>query len=93
MSNWPKSLFVINSMVYNTKQWEYLKKCWHLTRREVQIAKLVCMGLNNSQISKKLGISYNTVRAHLVNIFRKMAVKGKAGLILGFIETIQKAKL
>jgi DNA-binding NarL/FixJ family response regulator len=64
-----------------------------LTPREVQVAKLVCMGLNNSQISKKIGICYNTVRAHLVNIFGKMGVKGKAGLILGFIETIQKAKL
>jgi len=80
-------------MVYNAKQWEYLKKCWHLTPREVQIAKLICTGLDNSRIGRKLGISYNTVRAHLVNIFRKMGVKGKAGLILGFIEAVQKAKL
>jgi len=80
-------------MFYNAKQWEYLKKCWHLTPREVQIAKLICTGLDNSRIGRKLGISYNTVRAHLVNIFRKMGVKGKAGLILGFIEAVQKAKL
>ena len=80
-------------MFNNAKQWEYLKKCWHLTPREVQIAKLVCTGLDNSRIGKKLGISYNTVRAHLVNIFRKMGVKGKAGLILEFIEAVQKAKL
>jgi len=80
-------------MVYNSKQWEYLKKCWHLTPREVQIAKLVCTGLDNSRIAKKLGISYNTVRAHLVNIFRKMGVRGKTGLIIGFVEAIQKAKL
>ncbi len=80
-------------MVYNAKQWEYLKKCWHLTPREVQIAKLVCTGLDNSRIGRKLGISYNTVRAHLVNIFRKMGVKGKAGMILGFIGAVQKAKL
>ena len=79
-------------MFYNAKQWDYLKKCWHLTPREVQIAKLVCTGLDNSRIGKKLGISYNTVRAHLVNIFRKMGVRGKAGLIIGFIEAVQKAK-
>jgi len=80
-------------MFYNAKQWEYLKKCCHLTPREVQIAKLVCTGLDNSRIGKKLGISYNTVRAHLVNIFRKMGVRGKAGLIIGFIEAVHKAKL
>ncbi|OHB61142.1 MAG: hypothetical protein A2167_04710 [Planctomycetes bacterium RBG_13_46_10] len=79
-------------MVFSAKYWDYLKKCWHLTPREIQIAKLVCMGLDNSRIGKKTGISYNTVRAHLVNIFRKMGVKGKAGLILGFIEAIQKTK-
>jgi DNA-binding CsgD family transcriptional regulator len=80
-------------MVFNAKQWDYLKKCCPLTPREVQVAKLVCMGLDNSRIGKNLGISYNTVRAHLVNIFRKMAVRGKAGLILGFIEAVQKAKI
>jgi DNA-binding CsgD family transcriptional regulator len=31
------------------------------------------------------------VRAHLGNIFRKVGVKGKAGLILEFIEKMQRA--
>ncbi len=80
-------------MLYNAKQWEYLKKCWHLTPREMQVAKLVCKGLDNNQISRKLDISYNTVRAHLVNIFGKVGVKGKAGLILEFVSVLQKARL
>ena len=78
-------------MVFKAKQWEYLSKCWHLTPREVEVAKLVCNGLNNEQIGKKLRIAYNTVRAHLGNIFRKVGVKGKAGIILEFIETMQRA--
>ena len=77
-------------MVFKAKQWEYLSKCWHLTPREVEVAKLVCNGLNNEQIGKKLRIAYNTVRAHLGNIFRKVGVKGKAGIILEFIETMQR---
>ena len=78
-------------MVFKAKQWEYLSKCWHLTPREVEVAKLVCDGLDNEQIGKKLRIAYNTVRAHLGNIFRKIGVKGKTGIILEFIETIQRA--
>jgi len=78
-------------MVFKAKQWEYLSKCWHLTPREVEVAKLVCDGLDNEQIGKKLRIAYNTVRAHLGNIFRKVGVKGKAGIILEFIETMQRA--
>ena len=80
-------------MVFETKQWEYLRKCWHLTPREIEIAKLVCKGFDNNEVSKKLNIAYNTVRAHLGNIFRKVGVKGKAGIILEFVEVLQKAKV
>jgi len=45
------------------------------------------------RIGQKLHISYNTVRAHLGNIFRKTGVKGKAGLILLFVKTINNAKI
>ena len=80
-------------MVFKTKQWELLSKSWHLTPREVEVAKLVCGGLNNEKISKKLRIAYNTVRAHLGNIFRKVGAKGKAGIILEFIENLQRARI
>jgi DNA-binding CsgD family transcriptional regulator len=80
-------------MVLKTKQWEYLRKCWHLTQREIEVAKLVCNGMDNAQIGKKLHIKYNTVRAHLGNIFRKAGVKNKAGAILEFIRTLQRARI
>ena len=80
-------------MVLKTKQWEYLSKCWHLTAREAEVAKLVCKGMDNKQIGKKLRIKYNTVRAHLGNMFRKVGVKSKAGIILEFIRALQKARI
>ena len=80
-------------MVFKAKQWEYLRKCWHLTPREVEVAKLVCKGFDNGRMSEKLHISYNTVRAHLGNIFHKVGVKGKAGIILEFVEVLQKARI
>ena len=80
-------------MVLKTKEWDYLSKCWHLTPREVQVAKLVCEGLDNEQIGHKLHIAYNTVRAHLGNMFRKVGVRGKAALILEFVAVLQRAKI
>ena len=80
-------------MVLNSKQWDYLSKCWHLTPREVQVAKLVCEGLDNEQLGHKLHIAYNTVRAHLGNMFRKVGVRGKAALILEFVAVLQRAKI
>ncbi len=80
-------------MVITTKQWEYLRRRWHLTPREVEVAKLVCRGLDNNRISEKLDVEYNTVRAHLGNIFRKAGIKGKAGLILKFVEVLRKVRI
>jgi DNA-binding CsgD family transcriptional regulator len=80
-------------MVLKAKEWDYLSKTWHLTPREVQVAKLVCKGLDNEQIRQKLHIKYNTVRAHLGNMFRKVGVKGKATLILEFVAVLQRAKI
>ena len=80
-------------MVLKSKQWDYLSKCWHLTPREVQVAKLVCKGLDNEQIGHKLHIAYNTVRAHMGNMFRKVGVRGKAALILEFVAVLQRAKI
>jgi DNA-binding CsgD family transcriptional regulator len=57
------------------------------------IAKLVCDGLDNEQIGDRLHIAYNTVCAHLGNIFRKVGAKGKARIILEFIEGLQRAKV
>ena len=80
-------------MVLKAKEWDYLSKCWHLTPREVQVGKLVCEGLDNEQIGHKLHIAYNTVRAHLGNMFRKVGVRGKAALILEFVAVLQRAKI
>jgi DNA-binding CsgD family transcriptional regulator len=80
-------------MVLKAKQWEYLRKCWHLTPRELEVAKLICDGFNNSQIGERLHIAYDTVRSHLGNIFRKLGVKGKSGVILEIIKVLQKARI
>ena len=80
-------------MKFTSREWEFLRKCWHLTPREIEVAKLVCEGFDNENIGDRLHIRYNTVRAHLGNIFRKTAAPGKAKIILEFIEGIQRAKI
>lgn len=45
-----------------------------LTRREVDVLRLVAQGENNRAIAKKLFISEKTVKNHLTNIFQKLGV-------------------
>lgn len=80
-------------MRFSTKQWDYLRGYWHLTPREVQVAKLVCEGDDNEQIAKELHIAYNTVRVHFGHICSKVGVRGRAALIVEFADALQKAGL
>ena len=45
-----------------------------LSKREIEVMKFVILGYNNTEISKKLGITKNTVKAHMSKIMEKLAV-------------------
>ena len=53
-----------------------------LTPRERQIVALVAQGLRNREIATQLGISHNTLKNHLQNIFEKLGVHDRLGLVL-----------
>ncbi|MRG43801.1 response regulator [Chitinophaga sp. SYP-B3965] len=59
---------------------EFMKK-YHLTKREVQIIKMVGSELTSKEISTELSISEFTVNTHRKNILRKLDVKNTAGLL------------
>lgn len=52
-----------------------------LTKREIEIIKLIALQMNSSQISEKLFLSYYTVKTHRKNILQKLELKNTAGLI------------
>jgi DNA-binding NarL/FixJ family response regulator len=52
-----------------------------LTKRELEIIKLIALQMNSSQISEKLFLSYYTVKTHRKNILQKLELKNTAGLI------------
>jgi DNA-binding NarL/FixJ family response regulator len=55
-----------------------------LTKRELEILRLVAEGMTNEEIGKKIFISEKTVKTHLTNIFDKLKVNNrfKAALML-----------
>ncbi len=53
-----------------------------LTEREKQVAQSVSKGLTNRQIANQFEISERTVKTHLTNIFRKLQIKDRVGLVL-----------
>jgi len=48
-----------------------------LTRRETQLLRHLALGLSNNEIGRSLAISVETVKEHVQNVLRKLAVKDR----------------
>lgn len=62
-----------------------------LTRREHDLIELLGKGMRNRELGQVLGVSEDTVKTHLKNLFRKLGVSDRAeavreGLRRGFIQ-------
>jgi len=52
-----------------------------LTRREIEVVRLVCHGFTNKVVARELGLSEGTVKIHLHNIYRKLRVRTRVALL------------
>ncbi|WP_037911962.1 response regulator [Actinacidiphila yeochonensis] len=52
-----------------------------LTRREVDVVRLVADGLNNRQVAREMVVSQATVKTHLNHILAKLALEDRGALI------------
>jgi DNA-binding NarL/FixJ family response regulator len=53
-----------------------------LTERELEIVRLVASGYKNKEVGATLSISERTVKTHLTNIFQKLGVRDRVGLVM-----------
>jgi DNA-binding NarL/FixJ family response regulator len=51
-----------------------------LTTRERQIVGLVSKGLSNREVASRLNLSEGTIKAHLHNIYQKLAISNRTAL-------------
>ncbi|MDA6166354.1 LuxR C-terminal-related transcriptional regulator, partial [Escherichia coli] len=57
--------------------WQHHPESALLTHREKEILNKLRIGASNNEIARSLFISENTVKTHLYNLFKKIAVKNR----------------
>ena len=77
-------------VLLNEKQWRYVQRRYHLSPRELDVAKLVCKGFVNGDIAAELDVRPGTVKTHLKSIFGKTRARNKITLLLRFMEDVSK---
>ncbi len=56
-----------------------------LTSREREMLELLCQGFINKEVADKLHISYNTVKVHFNNIYKKLHVRSRTEAVIKFM--------
>jgi DNA-binding CsgD family transcriptional regulator len=59
---------------------------FNLSRREIDIVRLVAEGMTNNEIAEKLFISFRTVENHLRSIYKKMEIHNRTSLVSRLIQ-------
>ena len=62
----------------------------HLSQRETSVAQLIAEGLANKEIADRLGISTETVRGHLKNIYEKLHVRSRTEAAVKYLDSVRQ---
>lgn len=63
------------------KQMTFLMQEVGLTQREADVARLICEGLSDKEIARKINLSPHTVKDHLKRIYSKFRVHARTQLV------------
>ena len=77
-------------ILLDEEHWAYIQERFHMSPRELQVAKLVCRGFSNGDIARELKIKQGTAKTHLRNIYRRVRVKNKIAMLLKVVDQATK---
>lgn len=61
-----------------------------LTRRELEVAGLVALGLGNKHIATRLGIKVSTVKNHITSINKNLGCETRVGIAVWYVRNYEE---
>ncbi|MBK7107245.1 MAG: response regulator transcription factor [Ignavibacteriae bacterium] len=77
----PMNMSIANKVLKMFTQFKPKKNDYGLTEREIEILQFLVDGFTKQQISEKLFLSFHTVNTHIKNIYNKLHVHSKSGVV------------
>jgi DNA-binding NarL/FixJ family response regulator len=77
----PMNMHIAKKVIDMFKQINMPKGNYGLTQREKEILNFLVNGFNKKQIAEKLYVSFHTVNTHVKNIYEKLRVNNRSGLV------------
>lgn len=66
--------------IFSDERWEQLREHLELTRRQGQVARMICRGMGQAAIARSLGVSSATVRWHSEALFKALDIHDRIGI-------------
>jgi len=71
--------------LFTAGEWKVLAAQVGLSSRQVQVARLICRGLQKEGIAKAIGVSEFTIRMHANALYKRLRVHDRVGVVVRLV--------
>lgn len=73
--------------LFTEDDWHSLARVLALTPRQKEVARLLCHGMTNKEMAKHMSVSEDTIRLHIRELYRRLRVGQRVGVVVKLVLT------
>ena len=81
----PVSDLLPGAALFSDAQWAALSRIFGLTGRQLEVARLICQGCTYEGIAVRAGLSINTVRMHIRELFNRLDAHDRVSVVVRLV--------
>jgi len=71
--------------LFSTNRWRVLARELGLTRRQTDVARLICRGMTATEIARELRFSVSAVHLHTDALFKRLRVRRRVNAVIRIV--------